>query len=303
MGRTLLLGDSHSGWRDWLKAHLAGRDLLLLDPSDATHGAPGRLSLERDGRIVAWRFYGSLDPLRAPHVLVAAAAALLRESSEDAVVQLFPISPSPLAMQTAHAIADLVAPGHIWAQPGLADRKGWPVGPEPVEGEQGFPEIVRHAQRKAQWLKLLEDGEAHEVELSSVSVQGTRLGSGAQVPRSELDAAGLEALRGELLGKTLLVVCGTEPDDGVVGRALDRFHCQRIVAVRPDAYDRLLCAFARDGGEPLGMGVVERVDFQTGLVHARCTAVAPAPVRTLQLGSLRVDADGNECGEYRPWQV
>ena len=88
-----------------------------------------------------------------------------------------------------------------------------------------------------------------------------------------------------------------------MARALDRFHCERMVCVAPTAYEGLLCAFAREGGEPLGMGWIERIEFEKGLVHAYCTAVAPAPVRILQLGALRIDRDGNERGELRPWQV
>ena len=303
MGRTLLLGDSRSGWRDWLKFHLGSRDHLVLDPADATHGTPARLTLQREGRTVAWRFYGSLDPMRAPHLLVAGAASLLQHAADDAVVQVFPLGATPLALQTAHALADLIAPARIVAQEGLAHRRGWPVGPEALPHEAGFPDLVRHAQRKAQWLKLLEDGEVHEVELASVAVQGVRLGTGTAIPRGELAAAGLKVLRGEQLGSTLMVVAAAEPDEASIARALDRFHCQRVVSVRTDAYDGLLCAFAREGGEPLGMGWIERVDFETGIVHARCTAVPPAPVRVLQIGALRIDADGNEHGEVRPWQV
>ena len=304
MGRTLLVGDGTSDWREWLQSH-GERDLVCLDPADASHGPAARLVIWRGGRAVAWRFYGSLDPLRAPHVLVAAAAALLAEAAEDAIVMLPPLRPTPLARQLAFALADLVGPTSLLIPEGSKiDGAGWPVGPESVPRAPAFPEVVRHAQRKANWLKLLEDGEDHRVELARVSLQGARLGSGRPIVRTDLDALGLGAVQhAEIAGRTLLLVGEDDPEDGPLARAMDRHHVERVHSVRPSAYEGLLCAMEREGGQPLGMGRVTSISFATGVAHVRCTAVAPAPVRTLRLGALRIDADGNELGEVRPWQV
>jgi polynucleotide 5'-kinase involved in rRNA processing len=68
-------------------------------------------------------------------------------------------------------------------------------------------------------------------------------------------------------------------------------------------YRNLLCSFAKQSGEDFGMGILTDIDWNSMRAYAQCTAVPPAPVRILRLGSLRVDSNGHELGEVRPWQV
>ncbi|MCB8933183.1 MAG: hypothetical protein M9921_12705 [Fimbriimonadaceae bacterium] len=304
MGRTLLAGDSNTAWREWLKHH-GDADLVHLDPSDAHFGPAGRLLRVRSGKVVGWRFYGSLDARRAPHLLVAGAAELLAEAGPDAVVQLFPLRRSPLLRQLALLLDDLVAPERILTPEGAGvETLGWSIGPESVARESAFPEMVRHAQRKAQWLRMLEEGTVAEVPLATLSIRGARLGSGHPIPRTDLDALGLvHVSHAELCGKTLLLVAETEPDDASVARALDRCHAQTLHRVPPGAYAGLLAALGRDRGEPLAIGRVETIDFRHGVVRVRSTMQEGAGARTLLLGGVRLDEDGNEGPELRPWQV
>jgi hypothetical protein len=65
----------------------------------------------------------------------------------------------------------------------------------------------------------------------------------------------------------------------------------------------LLCSFANQEGEDFGIGMIRGIDFVTGVAQVACTAVPPAPARILRIGGLRVDPNGNELGEARPWQV
>jgi polynucleotide 5'-kinase involved in rRNA processing len=73
--------------------------------------------------------------------------------------------------------------------------------------------------------------------------------------------------------------------------------------VAPDSYNHLMCAFARPDGEEIGVGLIERIDWDARIVHAQCTAVPPVPVRILRVGALRVDLNGRELGEVKPWHV
>ncbi len=305
MARTLLLSSAAFSWREWLKEHRAGRDFLCLDPGEPSQGPPGKLTLFRGGKPLHWRFYGSLDPGRAPHVLVGALAEMLRQSGSDPIVQLFPVRNAPLVRQMAALCAQLIQPDEIFAPKGAGlDLEGYPVGPEEVALEDTFPAMVQQAQRKAQWLKLIEDCSEHEVELRRVAIEGARLGSAHPAHPDQLAKAGLrEALHAEVAGGTLLLVTESEPEDHVMARALDVFHASRAAVVAPSAYENLLCSFARQSGEDFGIGIVKRIDFSVGVATILSTAVAPAPVRILRLGGLRVDAAGRELGEARPWQV
>lgn len=305
MPRTLLLSTSDNSWRDWLKQQRGNRDLICLDPGDPAQSPPGKLTLFHGTKPLYWRFYGSLDSGRAPHVMVAALAQMLARCSDDCVVQLFPVKNSPLTRQVIAVCAQLVQPVQILAPKGAdLDLEGYPVGPEEVEIETSFPAMVQQAQRKAQWLKLIESCSEHEVNLRRVSIEGLRLGSGNPIHPDALAKANLApSLHGEVAGGTLLLVTEEEPGEQAMARALDMFHASRAAIVSPTAYDNLLCSFANQEGGDFGIGMIRRIDFTTGIAHISCTAVPPAPVRILRVGGLRVGPNGNELGEARPWQV
>jgi hypothetical protein len=305
MGRLLLIGSAATTWREWLKENRGKRDLLCLDPADPGQSPPGRLCLLRGEKAVSWRFYGGLDPQRAPHVLLAALAQLLTEAGDDAIVQLYSYRSTPLLRHLSMLIAQMVQPEGIFLPAGAAvEQNGYPVGPEEVELEAAFPAMVQGAQRKAQWMKLLENCTEQEVSLDEVAIEGARLGSGAKLTEEALRKSGLEGvLHGEVSSGTLLLIAHEEPEEHRMARALDMFHCSRANVVSPNDYANLLCSFARQSGEDFGMGVVDKIDFERRTVTALCTAVPPAPVRILRIGGLRVDRQGRELGELRPWQV
>lgn len=305
MARTLLIGSPEVTWRGWLKQHRGKRDLLILDPTDADHGHLGRFVLLRGEKVVQARFYGSLDASRAPHVLLANLIQMLPAASSDALVQLFALRGGPLLRNVALLVSQIVRPEEILVpeQPPF-ETDGFPVGPQEVGLECAFPDAVQAAQRKANWLKLLERCEEHQVDISRVSIEGSRLGSGRKVRLEQLEKLGFhEPLHAEVCGGTLFLVSEEEPPDGLVARALDVYHCGRAHIVPPGAYNGLLCSFGRQDGEDFGTGVIQSIDFNTQTAKILCDAVPPAPVRILKLGGLKVDTAGREMGEVRPWQV
>ncbi|HEY0867593.1 MAG TPA: hypothetical protein VGE01_09445 [Fimbriimonas sp.] len=299
MGKTLLIGHHGVSWRDWLKEHRGNRDLLCLDPAESYAGPPARFVLVRGNRPVYHRFYGSLDAQRAPHVMMASLAQALFVAEEDALIQLFPYRPFPLLRQIVALIAQLVQPSAILVAQGTAlDLDGFPVGPEEVELGKSFPLLVMQAQRKAQWMKLMEQCQEHDVDLRQVTIEGARFGSGENLTR-EVEGV----LYAERCGSTLLMVSDEELSDAQIARALDSSHTARAHLVSPEAYRNLLCSFGRPNGEDFGMGTVAEIDWESLRARVLCTAIPPAPVRILRLGSLRIDPHGNELGEAKPWQV
>ncbi len=305
MARTLLLSTPDKTWRDWMKENRKGRDWLCLEPAEPDQGPPGRLCLFRGEKVIAWRFYGSLDPQRSPHTMIATLAQLLPHASEDLVVQLFAYRGTPLLRHVTMLASQLMQPDEILVpKDAPLEQAGFPVGPQEIEIESSFPAMVQNAQRKAHWMKLFENCEEHDFDLSRVSVEGARLGSGLPVPREALNRFFKgRVLHGEIAGGALFLVATDDPDDDQIARALDHFHCSRAHIAHPEEYQGLLCSFAKSSGEDFGMGAIIDIDFEAGKVKAHCTAVAPAPVRILRIGALRVDTAGRELGEVRPWQV
>lgn len=238
-------------------------------------------------------------------MLLAAIASMVRQAQTEPIVQLFPYRPGPLMRQLTGVLAELLSPSQILlssdAQVDLCD---WPVGPEEIDLPAAFPPVVETAQRRAQWLKLLEQCAPHEVPLRNLTIEGARLGSGRVLGEAERINAGIgAALHAECCGATLFVVAMGEFEDIEVGRALDNTHTSKFQVVRPEQYSGLLCSFARSGGEDFGYGVLDEIDFRRGLAFARTTAVPPTPVQVLRIGGLKLSAEGVEQGEIRPWEV
>lgn len=305
MAGTLLIGSPETSWLQWLEENRRDRDHLVLDPSDPSFGFPARVILRRGTRPVAWRFYGSIDAQRAPHVLIAALAQLLPLCKGDPVVQLFPYRATPLMRQVTMLAAALVQPDEIFvASIEDLDLNGFPVGPQPLDLDRAFLPMVQDAQRRAQWLKLVEQCEEHTVDLRKVALEGVRLGSGTALDQRERTKLGLEnSLHVERTGGSLLIVSEEDPDESVIGHVQDMTGTHRTVLVTPKAYEGLLCAFTRGSGEDFGMGLIESIDWESFRARVLCTAVAPAPVQLLRLGSLRINTSGRELGEARPWQL
>lgn len=304
MPKTLLIGHPESSWREWLKEHQRESELLILDPADATRAAPAQFHRFKAQRQVSSRFYGSLDPLKAPHVIVSALGDLCSESP-DLIVQLFSYRPTPLLRQVTVLIAQLLRPDRILVPLGTPiDLNGFPVGPETVELPPAFPPLVQQAQRKAHWLGLIEKCSRHEVAIDRVAIEGARIGSGTRLGPSELDRLGLpNVLYAEQAGSTLLLVSESEIEEGRLARALDVTGAHKAVVADHRQYENLTCSFANDSGEDIGFGFMRRVDWGSRIFHCDCTAVPPSPVRILRLGTLRVDPYGNEAAELRPFQV
>jgi hypothetical protein len=305
MGRTLLVGNPGVSWREWIKSRRIGRDWICLDPVDPSQGLPARVSLFKGEHPVVTRFVGSLDAQRAPLAILGALPVLLEAAGPDAIVQSFAYRPSPVLRQTLLLLAQIVRPEDILVACGTSiDLDGFPVGPHEVEVDKAFPPMVQGAQRKAQWMKLLERCEEHEVDLRRVTLEGARLGGGRAMDRGERERMGLAwAAHAEIAGNVLLVVADGEPEEHEISRALDQTHCGRAHFLSTDAYDGLLCAFARQDGEDFGTGVIQAIDWENHRAHILCDAVPPAPVRLLRIGALRISPEGDEQGEIRPWQV
>lgn len=305
MGRTLLIGSQTGVWRDWTRDNLNGRDSVTLDPALADFGIPGRMALYRDGKPVRWHFVGSLSAQRSPHTVLAGAAQILQVADMDAVVEMFPYRTGPLRLQMARLTAEIVQPKRI-----LIDRRtpipssGWPVAPEEVDLVDPLPESVRAGHRKARWLQLLEQCEPHEIDLRKVAVDGLRLGSGIPIPIENLKKFGFaEPLHAESAGASLLVVSEAAVEDVEVSRALDAVHATKAIVIAPKAYDNLLCAFSREDGEDFALGRIVRIRFPEMVAQIEANAVAPAPFATLKVGGLRIDSEGREGIELRPWEA
>jgi len=284
---TLLVSDHRFTWREWLRAQTC--DVVCLDPTDADHGPACRAFLLRAGKVRDWRLIGSVDPLRNPIGIFSAAWTHVAQAGQGAVVQLFAPKTSPVLRQLALAISQRVSAEQILVPLGSGlENMGWPIGAEVIELPAAFPAMVLESQRRARWLEMLEASEMHEIDLADVTIDGARLGSGTRIDLP--DWAGWA----ERTGTVLHMVGEGDLSDGQAARYLDQVHASRISFVSPAEYEGLVCSFSSQEGEDFGIGVVEKFVPERRLMRIRCTAVAPAPVRLLRIGTLRIDSSGRE---------
>ena len=223
----------------------------------------------------------------------------MARAGDDLTVRLFGVRQTPLLRQTLALAVSVLRPDRTLV------AEGTEIGPagDPIVLEEPLPASVHGAMRRAQWMRMLEEGKPHAVEIDRTVMEGSRLGSGRPLSIEERKRMGLEtAARVEKAGRALLIVAD-DPHERMVARALDVTHATKAILASPRAYEGLILSFTRENGDEFGHGRVENVDWEAGILHAVCTAVPPVPVPILRLGSLRIDARGVERGEARPWEV
>lgn len=302
MPLTLLVGGPSGSFRDLRREH-AEAPWLCLDPSDPDTGLLGRVALQRPGGWT-WRFYGSLNALRSPHLLLGALTELMPLLGRDGFVRMFPWRRTPLARELALVVDRIVKPDRIvCTDPDALQERGWSTGPQAAEPQKPFPEVVVQAQRRAHWHAMLSRSTVCELSLKETLLMGARIGSGKRLDPASVSESGLRALWAERTGNTLYIVCESPPREDATARAAAAFGCDRVEVATAERFRGLLCGLTRLNGDDFALGILDGIDFREGIIRLRTDAVPPVSAPILKLGGLRLDAKGAELGELRPWQV
>lgn len=294
MARTLCVLDQRWTWKPWLERGRANRPVLTLDPSVL----PARVTLQVQGQVRGWRFVGSPSAARNPIGVLGSSVALAQQAGEDWLGFLFDPGQNLVLNQLALEIAQALRVDQVLVPQGSSlETKGWPVGADRVSLEEGYPAMVREAQRRAQWLDVTQACVEHQVSLQDIEVVGARMGAGVVVPMDRPDALCWK------YGGNLHLVSERPPGEPETARLLSQHNARAITHARPSDYEGLLCSLAGQAGDDLGIGSVERLDTATASMTLLNTAVAPAHARLLKLGTLKIDHKGRELGEVKPWTL
>jgi hypothetical protein len=292
MGATLLVTDARFSWREFA----AEKPRVNLDVAAAESGPPGRVTAWSDGKLRAMRFVGTTDPALNPLAILSAYPALAQATDADSWVATPSLPDTPFGRHFGLSLAALVRPSRVLTPAGSGLHKWpWPVGAEETDLPHELPPLVREAQRRAQWMALLDRSTLHTVWLGEVALLGARLGSGRRVETPTAWA--------EVAGSTLHVVADQALDDAQVSSLMDAAHADKTSSAKPSDYAGLVCSFAHQDGEDFGLGVIEALDVQTETLTVRNEAVAGAMPRIVKLGVLRIDGSGRELPPVRPWSL
>ncbi|MBV6458420.1 MAG: hypothetical protein HONBIEJF_01547 [Fimbriimonadaceae bacterium] len=291
---TFLIGHPAVSWSPWLAEH--GSNVVSLDVQMPPFGPPGCITAGTADTPTGWRFVGSLDPTRYPLAMLAGLRDL---ASPDCTILGFPYRPSPVGRQLLIECIRQCRPERILAPSELSGDLMIGATFEYVANLPAAP--THHAQaakRRGRWIECLEACETHHLTMPGLIIEGVRLGSGIALRNL---GGGIDYA--EVCGKTVLLASREPLDDHAVAHTLDVAHADRAVVVTPEHYIGLICAFAREDGTDFGVGRLTDIDFAAQTITCRCTAVAPAPVKVLKLGSIRVDETGRELPQEKPWAV
>lgn len=294
MPRALCVLDPRWSWKAWLEKNRKQRPVLTFDPAVL----PARITLNKGERLAGWRFVGTTSAPRNPIAIMGASIALANEAGDDWIGFLFDPGQNLVLNQLAVEMAQALRVTHVLVPKGSRlETHGWPVGAEPVELEDGYPPMVREAQRRAQWLEVFQSSQDHTVELGSVHVMGARLGAGTPVPMPD---PGALAWR---YGANLHVVSPRAFTQAESERLAAQHQAKQVSHATPEDYVDLVCSLADQEGRDLGIGTVQGLDLATGAIHLRNTAVSPAHPQFLKIGTTKVDPKGRETGETKPWSL
>jgi hypothetical protein len=294
MGVTLLVTDARFSWRSFVTERAS--DWISLDVSLPESGPAGRVTAWSGGKLKAWRFVGTTDPSLNPLSVLTAVPALAASVGGHPWVVSPPFPPTPFGRHMGLCLAELVRPVRVLTPAGSALHEWpWPVGAEEIELPHELPPLVREAQRRAQWMALIERSTEHTFRLGDVAVTGARLGSGRRLGSAEGWA--------EATGHTLLVISSRSIDDGEVSGLMDSGHSHKLCFNRPEDYAGLLCSLARQDGEDFAMGFLKTFDADSGTLRVSTEAVEGAAPKIIKLGLTKLDASGRELGAPRPWSL
>lgn len=301
MAITVLLGSRQFSWKQWLEAHLGERPLLILDPSDTHFGPATRLELMRREELLDWRLVASITPTRDPMGILTAAAIL--KPKIDFVALLHPLTRAPILRQLTSDLAQILGPTEIlYALGEDIDAEILPIGAATVELPAALPAIVGQAQRRARWIEAQQNASLHEIKLDEVTLLGARLGSGLPLhggPNVELGPyLHLEVGDGGLFGVSHEPV--SESQNNVV---LAKNKATKIVGSLSQDYEHVVCSLNKQSGEPVAIGFIERAEFARNRLIVRSELVNMRAVRQVVLGQTRVDGEGRELAEVRPWSI
>lgn len=248
--------------------------------------------------MTAWTFIGSLDPLRQPLALFSGLSMLLRKAGPDPLVRLFPVKPTPLALQTALEIAQILQPERVITVEGRGlERLPWPVGAEPLMGEKAPPDVVPEARRRREFCTLADAQNLHPVEWTDGGLVGGRLGRGVPLPRLD------DLVWAEAMGGVLFVVSPEPLAEPALRRMMEDSGCDKVQVASPADYKGLLVGLSRQDGSDFGLGIIEKMDLAKRSLVIRSSFPPETPFPIVKLGGLRLDGSGKPLATAKLWSL
>ena len=300
--RIAVLGISN----DLARAQASAGKIPLLD-LDLANGDPlccvNRYSAIGDR--AGFEFVGSLYPERDPLNYLRAVFRSRRKAGESFVANLPSFRGTPLGSHVLRMALDEIQPDIvITSEDQIVDRllQNRQCGIEFAEKPPSKDSRTLSAWRKAVWRTFLSECKEIDLSLAEITFVNARLGSGREVPPTQLDGLELDAMYAEV-GDSLYVVASADAETSEVFNAASRVGKEHAQLVDPKAFRGIVCGARNSSGEDVALARIKEIDFMRRIVRLQTPSPEPIPATQIVLGRLVVDEEGIEYGHLKPWQV
>jgi polynucleotide 5'-hydroxyl-kinase GRC3/NOL9 len=338
-GTALLVGGTDTGKTTFCAllinaALAAGRQVAVVDGDvgQSEIGPPGCVGMGLPSEPVrslvdvapaALAFVGAVSP-RAHLLEHAAAVRQMADAARAALPDLLVVDTTgmlqgPAARRLKHAKFALLAPEHVVAlqrgrecEPILAplrhaDRVRVHRLPVPAIITVK-PSALRAQRRAGRFARYFENAELRLYNFDDVVMTGTWLNTGPPLAphllRFASNALGVRVYHAEECDRQISLMTSVLPEsEQGIGLVQEQFRAQAITLTPAPRLRHLLTGLADGNGRLLGIGLIESLDLRRRQIGILTPIRAPAAVRLIHFGILRVRPDGTEVGANRPGDV
>ena len=145
--------------------------------------------------------------------------------------------------------------------------------------------------------KYFEDAGKLSLDLRKVRFERCYLHTGRPIDLGEIKVRA-QIVHAEKMPEGLLVVSKKRLSEGVLRELKAKFG--NVRAITKGSERKVIVGLTNDANELLGIGVIERIDYERGQMTVITPVKSAGEVAAVQFGSMRIKPDGVEIGTIKP---
>ena len=145
--------------------------------------------------------------------------------------------------------------------------------------------------------KYFEDAGKLSLDLRKVRFERCYLHTGRPIDLGEIKVRA-QIVHAEQMPEGLLVVSKKRLSEGVLRELKAKFG--NVRAITKGSERKVIVGLTNDANELLGIGVIERIDYERGQMMVITPVKSAGEVAAVQFGSMRIKPDGVEIGTIKP---
>ncbi len=145
--------------------------------------------------------------------------------------------------------------------------------------------------------KYFEDAGKLSLDLRKVRFERCYLHTGRPIDLGEIKVRA-QIVHAEQMPEGLLVVSKKRLSEGVLRELKAKFG--NVRAITKGSERKVIVGLTNDANELLGIGVIERIDYERGQMAVITPVKSAGEVAAVQFGSMRIKPDGVEIGTIKP---